>query len=130
MNSSHNPVVWFEIYVKDMKRAQAFYEKVLGVRLQELPVPAGAGLNGMRAFPSPGPESFGASGALVDMADGPAGGGGSIVYFACADCAVEAGRIAAAGGKVMKDKMSIAPHGFIALGIDTENNVFGLHSMN
>ncbi len=27
-----NPVVWFEIYVQDMARAQAFYEHVLAVR--------------------------------------------------------------------------------------------------
>jgi predicted enzyme related to lactoylglutathione lyase len=25
-----NPVTWFEIYVKDMARAKAFYEKTLG----------------------------------------------------------------------------------------------------
>ena len=30
-----NPVVWFEIYVQDMPRAKAFYEKVLGTTLDE-----------------------------------------------------------------------------------------------
>ena len=32
MNS--NPVGWFEIYVEDMPRAQAFYESVLTVSLE------------------------------------------------------------------------------------------------
>jgi predicted enzyme related to lactoylglutathione lyase len=47
----------------------------------------------------------------------------------CADRAVEAARVVAAGGSVQKEKMSIAQHGFIALAIDTEVNMFGLHSM-
>jgi predicted enzyme related to lactoylglutathione lyase len=38
-------------------------------------------------------------------------------------------RIAGAGGKVHRDKMSIRPYGFVLLGVDTEGNVFGLHSM-
>ena len=32
-----NPVGWFEIYVQDMKRAKAFYEGVLGLKLQAHP---------------------------------------------------------------------------------------------
>ena len=31
-----NPVVWFEIYVQDMRRAKAFYEAVLAVKLDKL----------------------------------------------------------------------------------------------
>ena len=31
----HNPVVWFEIYVEDMARAKAFYEKLLNTELEE-----------------------------------------------------------------------------------------------
>ena len=42
---------------------------------------------------------------------------------------VEASRVEAAGGKIMKPKMPIGPHGFIALVFDTEGNLFGLHSM-
>ena len=45
------------------------------------------------------------------------------------DCATEAGRARAAGGKVMKDKFAIGPHGFIALVTDPEGNCAGLHSM-
>ena len=122
-----NPVVWFEIYVKDMQRAKAFYESVLQVQLQKLVSPA-ADMLEMWTFPSQmhGP---GATGALAKIDGGPPNGNGTIVYFTCDDCATEAGRVAASGGKVMKDKFSIGQYGFIALVTDTEGNVIGLHSM-
>ncbi len=34
-----------------------------------------------------------------------------------------------AGGRIQRDKMSIGQYGFIALAIDTEGNMIGLHSM-
>ena len=124
-----NPVVWFEIYVQDLARAQAFYEAVLAVKLETLQAPDGdaAGME-MLAFPAK-QEAFGAGGALVRMPGCPSGGTGTLVYFGCEDCAVEAGRVAGAGGAVFKDKFSIGPYGFCALATDTEGNMFGLHSM-
>jgi len=125
---SANPVTWFEIYVKDIERAKAFYEKTLALKLQRLETPAGDVLE-MWSFPM-GKDTYGATGALVKMKDGPAGSvGGTIVYFECEDCAVEAGRMRSNGGSIMKDKFGIGPHGFIALGSDTEGNMIGLHSM-
>jgi hypothetical protein len=59
----------------------------------------------------------------------PSGGNSTLVYFGCKDCGIEAARVAAAGGKVFKDKLSIGQYGFIALAQDTEGNLFGLHSM-
>ena len=59
----------------------------------------------------------------------PSGGNSTLVYFNCEDCAVEAARVAGAGGRVQRDKMSIGEYGFIALCFDTEGNMFGLHSM-
>jgi predicted enzyme related to lactoylglutathione lyase len=37
--------------------------------------------------------------------------------------------VAEAGGKVHRDKMSIGQYGFVVLAVDTEGNMFGLHSM-
>ena len=120
-----NPVVWFEIYVQDMPRAKAFYEKVLGVELSRLDAPDGS--LEMWSFPMH-ENAAGAAGALAKM-EGVPSGGGTMVYFGSDDCAVEAARITRSGGSLMKPKFSIAPHGFIAIGVDPDGNVFGLHSM-
>ena len=119
-----NPVGWFEIYVNDMPRAKAFYEAVFGRTLTSLASP---GIE-MWAFPM-GEQTYGASGALVCMPGFPAGGNSVLVYFSCADCAVEAAKAVQAGGKVQREKMSIGQYGFIALVTDTEGNMIGLHSM-
>lgn len=120
----YNPANWFEIYVDDMPRARAFYETVLGVTLERM----SAGDLEMWSFPM-SPEAPGAGGTLVRVAGMKAGGNSTIVYFRCEDCAVEASRVAAAGGRVHRPKMSIGPYGFIALVVDTEGNTIGLHSM-
>jgi predicted enzyme related to lactoylglutathione lyase len=120
-----NPAGWFEIYVQDMERSKAFYEAMLGVSLTRLESP---GLE-MWAFPMQ-PEGRGASGALVKMPGFPSGGNSVLIYFSCADCAVEAGKAERAGGRVQKPKMSIGQYGHIALVVDTEGNMIGLHSMH
>lgn len=76
-----------------------------------------------------GPNLPGCAGALVKMEGKESGGGGTIVYFSCADCAVEAARAKKSGGEVFKEKFSIGEYGFIALVFDTEENLIGLHSM-
>lgn len=125
---SRNPVGWFEIYVDDMSRAKAFYETVLKVSLEPLGPPSDLELQ-MMAFPMQADPVPGASGALVKVEGFPSGGNSTLVYFSCEDCGVEAGRVAAAGGKVEREKMSIGDYGFIALAFDTEGNMFGLHSL-
>jgi uncharacterized protein len=123
-----NPVVWFEIYVHDMARAKRFYEAVLGVTLSRLELPDGdAGLE-MQAFPM-SMEGGGASGSLVKVDGFTPSGNGTLVYFECEDCDVEASRVEGAGGKVSRPKMSIGQYGFIALAVDTEGNTIGLHSI-
>lgn len=121
---AHNPVGWFEIYVQDMARSRAFYEAVLQVRLERLPVPDLE----MWSFPMH-PDGSGASGSLIRVPGHPSGGNSTVVYFSCADCAVEAGRVGAAGGRLEHPKMSIGQYGFVAMAYDTEGNLFGLHSM-
>lgn len=120
----HNPVVWFEIYVQEMERAKQFYESVLQVKLERLNTPDLE----MWGFPME-MERTGASGALVKMEGVPSGGMGTMVYFACDDCAVEEARIVKAGGAIKQAKMSIGEYGFIVLAFDTEGNIFGLHSL-
>lgn len=120
-----NPVGWFEIYVQDMPRAKAFYEQMLGVTLEPLPTPTPE--IEMVTFPMD-TTSYGSPGALAKMQGMASGGNSVMVYFTCHDCAVEASRVAPAGGHVIKEKFSIGQYGFIAIASDTEGNVFGLHS--
>ena len=124
---TRNPVGWFEIYVQDMPRAKTFYETIFQLKLSKLDTPA----PDMEMWQFPSQEgAWGASGALAKMKGGPSGGGAStIVYFMSEDCAVEAGRVEAAGGSVMKPKFSIGRYGHIALVADPEGNVIGIHSM-
>jgi uncharacterized protein len=132
MNKERNPVGWFEIYVTDMGRARAFYEAMLDTELEELPSPD-PGIQ-MMAFPMRaadecGGELPGACGALAKMEGVGPGGGGTLVYFSCVDCAEDEARAARAGGHVIKPKFSIGEYGFISLVTDSEGNTVGLHSM-
>lgn len=124
---TNNPVAWFEIYVDDLARAKQFYESVLSVNLDILGDPNDTSIE-MLSFPSD-MEKYGASGALVKMEGFKAGGNSTLIYFSCEDCAVEASKVEAAGGRIQKPKMSIGEYGFISLAIDSEGNMFGLHSM-
>ncbi|WP_232461249.1 VOC family protein [Cellvibrio sp. PSBB006] len=127
-----NPVVHFEIYVEDMTRAKAFYEAVFETRLEQMPNPTPEMEMDMWFFPmdkDTGMSSYGAGGMLIKMDGFTPGGGGTLVYFGCDDCAVQAARAAEHGGTVFQEKTSIGEHGFCAVVRDTEGNLIGLHSM-
>lgn len=117
-----NPIVWLEIYVQDMARAKRFYEAVFQMQLEKLE----ASDIEMWAFPTE-MDRGGASGALVKMEGVQSGGSGTIPYFHCDEVAVEASRIVESGGQLHTPKTSIGQHGFMALAVDTEGNMIGLH---
>lgn len=120
----HNPVGWFEIYVQDMARARTFYESMLQLKLEHLPMPEIE----MWGFPFD-MARVGASGSLVKMHGVASGGNSTVVYFSCVDCAVEEARVVPSGGTVQQSKMSIGEYGFISMVLDTEGNMIGLHSI-
>jgi uncharacterized protein len=117
-----NSIIWCEIYVQDMERAKRFYESVFQVKLENLDSP---GID-IWAFPMT-MDAVGAAGALVKMDGVGSGGSGTIPYFHCDEVAVESERVITAGGKIHKPKMSIGQYGFMALVVDTEGNMIGLH---
>ena len=117
-----NPVGWFELYVADMDRAKAFYAAVFGFEFTRLESPID-----LWAFPMH-PGGHGISGALARIDGLDPGGSSVLVYFTCADCAVQAGRAASHGGTVVKPKFSIGQSGHIAHLRDSEGNMIGLHS--
>src|SRR5687768_3025322 len=92
---TQNPVRWFEIYVKDIDRAKAFYESVFQFKLQKIDTPSSLQDSKLElwGFPS-NKDSWGSTGALVKMKGAPSGGGGTVVYFGSEDCAVEEKRVA------------------------------------
>lgn len=125
--SNVNPVAWFEIYVNDMARAVKFYETILNTTLNHMPMPEGAGSDEMYTFNwvEGAPN---ASGALVKDENRLPNAEGTLVYFHSEDCAIEIGRVEAAGGVIIMPKFSIGEHGFIALATDSEGNTIGFHS--
>ncbi len=126
---TRNPVVWFEIYVDDMKRAKKFYESILKVELSEMPMTEIDDSMEMTSFPM-AMNGEGAAGALVKMDGFQAGGNSTLVYFGSEDCSIEEGRVEAAGGKIFQSKQSLGEHGFMVLAQDTEGNMFGIHSQS
>ena len=127
-----NPVVHFEIYVHDIERAKAFYEKLFDITLEQIQSPIPEMEMEMWSFPmdKEAPmSSYGAGGMLVKMEGFEPGGGGTLVYFGCDDCAIQAARAEKFGGSLFQEKTSIGEHGFCALARDTEGNLIGFHSM-
>lgn len=118
-----NPACWFEIYVQDMPRAKAFYEGLLDTPLTRL----NSGDLEMWAF-GVDPAKPGAGGALVHLPGCPSGSGGTLVYFASEDCAVEESRVVSLGGRIHRSKLSIGEYGYISLAVDPDGNLFGLWS--
>ena len=124
-----NPFTWVEIYVSDMARAQKFYETVLATTMIPMQTPGEFGDLEMVSFPwVEGGNNI--SGALCKTSSMQPGSGGTLVYFASDDCAIEISRVANAGGMVLQEKMPIGEHGFCAIATDTEGNTIGFHSMN
>ncbi|EPX81342.1 VOC family protein [Litoreibacter arenae] len=122
-----NAVGWFDIYVDDLDRAVAFYETVLGAKLEQMGDPTGE--SQMMSFPAD-MNAYGAAGALTKSPHAGPGVGGTIIYFMAKDCAVEQARVEQAGGQVIRPKFSIGEFGWVCLCQDTEGNIFGLNSLN
>jgi predicted enzyme related to lactoylglutathione lyase len=115
---------WFEIPAKNLDRAKAFYEAVLGIEM-------------ITPFPDMKYALFPA-----DMQNGEIGGGlleeegyepsqqGALIYLNGGDdLDTPLGKVEAAGGKIIMSKTSIAPNGFMGRFIDTEGNRVAFHSM-
>ncbi len=109
LGTNTNALNWFEIPVTDVNRAKAFYETIL--------------------FPPVAPNS---GGALVKSSNHHPSAQGSIIYLnGNPNLQTVVDRIEAAGGKIAMPKMVISPEtGSMAMFVDTEGNLVGLHSVN
>lgn len=129
MEIKNNPVGWFELYVEDMSRTRKFYSEVFRFELQNAEVPPGMDEMQMVFFLF-NETATGCPGALIKMEGVKPGGGGTMIYFSCENCATEESRVKKAGGKVIRSKFSIGNYGFCSMVTDSEGNMIGLHSMN
>lgn len=122
----HVVVGWFEIPVKNMERAVAFYEAVFDCKLERHQM----GPIDMAWFPWDH-EKGGAGGSLVKNEEfyTPSEDGVQ-VYFSSEDVKTELARIKKAGGEILQSKTLISPEiGYMALFIDSEGNRIALHSI-
>lgn len=124
--SQMNAVGWFDLYVDEMDRAEAFYSAVLDVELEPMTDPTGE--SEMKSFAG-NMGTYGAAGALVKAPYGKPGQGGTQIYFSVEDCAAQQASVEQAGGQIIRPKFSIGEFGFVVLAQDTEGNVIGFNSL-
>ena len=115
---------WFEIPVTDFARAKAFYETLLGIRIE--PMAMGPTMMGLL---STDPEAVG--GAIVQGEGAVPSHNGAMVYLNGGDdLGPLLARVVQAGGQVVVPKTEIGSgFGFFAHFVDSEGNKVGLHSM-
>lgn len=120
-----NLLVWADIPVTDMARARAFYAKLLGNEIQELP--------GMSEVALLMPLGTGeASDSSADLAlngmTQPSSTHGPIIYLSAGgdiDAMLE--RAVEAGGTIKREKQDMGQYGgWLAFIIDTEGNLIGI----
>jgi predicted enzyme related to lactoylglutathione lyase len=118
-----NALNWFEIPVRDLDRAQAFYERLLGISMRR----EAMGPHLMAMFPY-GEGAVG--GCLVAGAGFAPSTEGALVYLdAGASLDATLARVPSVGGRVTTPRVDL-PDGMGAFAhvTDTEGNRFGLHA--
>lgn len=121
-------VRWFEIPVRNMDRAIAFYEKVFACKLNKQVM----GDFQMAWFPF-SEDGKGAEGSLVyhEQFYEVSPHAGALIYFSSADCATELARVVEAGGSVQIEKRQITPDiGYMGVFLDSEGNRIAIHSQH
>lgn len=119
-------ISWFEIPVKDLKRAKSFYEEVFQFKMHEMQL--GDGLK-MALFPAT-EDTVG--GTLIENEEWyqPSKSKGPLIYLnANPDLQEVLDRVEPLGGEISIPKRLISEdHGYMAVIFDTEGNRVALHS--
>ena len=128
LSAETNAVTWFEIPVKDMKRAKKFYETVLDIKLVGQEVEGD--MEAMELFPRLPNGSMGrsdvVSGSLIKADRLQPAGNGTLIYLNAnpdLDRAIQ--QIEPAGGKIILPKKKNHA-GYVCIFTDTEGNKMGL----
>ncbi|MFT5820834.1 MAG: putative enzyme related to lactoylglutathione lyase [Crocinitomix sp.] len=124
MDSTTNAINWFEISVLEIGRAKAYYQAIFDIEMMDMEM----GDMKMAAFPFT-PESGKTSGAIAQSPNHKPSMEGAVLYLnANPNLQIVLDRVEAAGGKIAMPKTAIGPNGFMAMMIDTEGNMVGIHS--
>jgi len=112
-------MVWFDIPVKDLARAMAFYEAVLQWNVkQEFP--------GVAVFEH---DHSSVGGCLSEDKETQPTEHGALLYYSVTGRHEEAENLVARhGGKVLTPKHAIGPFGYRSIVLDSEGNRIALHS--
>ena len=117
-----NQIVWCDIPARDLDRAIQFYSAVLGKPATKQTV------SGMTFGLLPDFDNS-VSGCIIRTEEAKPSADGPMIYMNCdgrLDAAIAA--VEPNGGRVLKPKHSIGPHGFRAVVLDSEGNRIALHS--
>ena len=120
-----SPIDWFEIPVRDIDRAQKFYEILLAAPLRRETI----GDKTLAVFGAA--EDGGAGGCLLAGADVPAPSAAGTLIYLNADPSLDAvlARVGAAGGRIVTPKLQLpGDMGCFAHVADSEGNRVGLHA--
>lgn len=123
-HTQHHAVNWFEIAVKDIGRAQAFYEKLLAAKLHR----ENLGDQTMALFPY---DDGAVGGCLLAGAGVEPSTSGTVIYLnAKPSLDAVLARVEAAGGRITTPKVQLpGDMGVFAHITDTEGNRVGLHAL-
>ena len=116
---------WFEIPVRDLDRAQAFYETLLATTLRRETI----GASQLAVFVC---DEHGVGGCLMagDTAPAPSTSGTLVYLNATPSLAAVLARVEAAGGRIATPKVQLpGDMGCFAHITDSEGNRVGLHAL-
>lgn len=124
-HTQHHAVNWFEIPVKNLDRAQAFYEKLLAAKLHRETM----GEHTLAVFPY---DDSAVGGCLLAGAGTPEPSPQGTLVYLNAKPSLDAAlaRVEAAGGRITTPKVQLpGDMGVFAHVTDTEGNRLGLHAL-
>ena len=116
---------WFEIPVRDLNRARAFYETLLATTLRRETI----GASQLAVFVC-GEQGVGGCLMAGDTAPAPSTGGTLVVLNATPSLAAVLARVDPAGGRITTPRVQLpGDMGCFAHITDTEGNRVGLHAL-
>jgi len=118
---------WFEIPVRDIARAQSFYESLLQTKLRREPM----GESVLAVFPHDDDAQSTGGCLIARPGSAPPADAGTIVYLNAApslDALLD--RVGAAGGRIATPKVTLPDGiGCFAHVVDSEGNKVGFHAL-